>query len=107
MELSKALKILSSESKLKIIAMFVYCKCNHYTVTDLCDAFGLQQANMSKHLSALHADGVLDFVKDGKEVHYKINPEFKKEYADLIDVIMKKDPKRIACPTKCTTCTKQ
>lgn len=107
MELSKALKILSSESKLKIITMFIYCKCGHYTVSDLCEVHKLQQANMSKHLSNLNDEGVLDFVKDGKEVHYKINEEFRKEYADLIDVIAKKDPKNIVCPTRCKTCEKQ
>lgn len=107
MELSKALKIFSSESKLRIITMFVYCRCNHYTVSDLCETFDLQQANMSKHLSNLHEEGVLDFVKDGKSVHYKINEDFKKEYAELIDVIVKKDARNIVCPTRCKSCEKQ
>ena len=90
MDTFKLLKIMSSESKAKIIALHMYCNCDH-KVLDLCSHFNLQQANGSKHLSSLTREGVLQFSKDGKEVYYKINPSFKKEWGHLIGEIIKKD----------------
>lgn len=98
------LKILSSESKAKIIFMYINCECHSHSVNDLCDKFNLNQANASKHLSSLHNDKILDNVKDGKEVFYRINPEFKAKYGKLINEIIGNidENKKHTCSCKCT-----
>lgn len=98
------MKIMSSKSKAQIIALFLKCHCNSHTVNDLCEAFCLQQANTSKHLSNLYEEKILDFVKDGKEVHYRINETFMKEWGDVVRAIIAKEPSLCACSRICPTC---
>lgn len=42
------------------------------TVTELVDATGLNQANVSKHLQLLRSSGVVDRRKEGSYAHYRI-----------------------------------
>jgi ArsR family transcriptional regulator len=45
------------------------------TVTDLVEATGLRQANLSKHLQLLYRVGFVDRRKDGLHVYYRIADE--------------------------------
>lgn len=102
MDIYKLLKILSSESKAKIISLYMNCDCHSHTVNDLCGKFHLNQANVSKHLSSLHDAKILDFVREGKEVYYRINADFKKEYKDVIDLLATKNDTFAKCSKQCT-----
>lgn len=106
MDIYKLLRILSSESKARIITMYMNCDCHSHTVMDLCEKFNLNQANTSKHLADLREENILEFVKDGKEVYYRINPEFKKEHADLIKILASKDKTFATCTRQCP-CSKK
>jgi len=80
MEIYEVLKIMSSESKAKIISKFLFCSnCHQQNVNNLCSETGFKQANLSKHLMELRQKGVIRDEKIGREVIYKINKNFEKE----------------------------
>lgn len=104
MEIFDVLKLISSENKIKIIAHFWNCKCNNERcVTDIQNEMKLSQSSLSKHLTGLQKEGVLDFSQDHKRKYYSINLEFKKEWFSIIDpivesgIIKKKQCKDCAC----------
>lgn len=102
MELFELLKVLSSESKAKIIMHFLNCGCTSAPTTSLCKGFELKQANYSKHLMDLKELKILDCVKSSKEIHYKINEEFSKEHGALIKEIFKN-----TCPKDSKMCSEK
>lgn len=88
MKLIKLLNILASENKLKIIIHYWNCSCNNQRcVSDLQDELNLSQSNLSKHLTALKEENILDVEIKHKERVYSLNKEFKKQWASLIDPI--------------------
>lgn len=102
MKLFELLKVLSSESKAKIIMHFLNCGCTSAPTTSLCKGFELKQANYSKHLMDLKELRILDYVKSSKEIHYKINSEFANEYGELVKEIFKK-----TCPSSSKMCSNE
>lgn len=96
------LKTLSSETKARIIVKLYMCNCDHGTVTDLCSDFKLKQSNISKHLMDLREKGIVEFKKEGKESHYSLNEEWRKENKDVIDALIahseRVDNKKMRCP---------
>ena len=54
------------------------------TVTDLCERTGTSQANVSKHLATLTAEGILARRKDGLYVHYRIVDATVRQLCDVV-----------------------
>jgi ArsR family transcriptional regulator len=54
------------------------------TVTELMQATGFGQANVSKHLQTLHALGFVDRRKDGLHVHYSLVSDDVFQLCDIV-----------------------
>lgn len=61
--------VLSEPSRLRI--MYAVCT-GEKTVSEVLNICGSSQANVSRHLRALHQAGILNRRKDGVEVYYSI-----------------------------------
>ena len=65
------LKSLADETRLRILeSLLVQEKC----VTDLVRELGCAQTNISHHLSILRDSGVVEGIREGKQVCYRIAP---------------------------------
>lgn len=53
-------------------------------VSALIDATGLRQANLSKHLRTLHDHGIVDRVRQGRFVHYRVADPVVMALCDLV-----------------------
>ena len=94
MNIYEVLKILATESKMKIIAY--HMKCDHddkeeQNVGELCNDLDFKQSNASKHLQSLKEAGILESTKEERKVFYKLKPEFVEEYGEIIKFIISKD----------------
>lgn len=93
MNINQLLEIIASENKLKIIAHYYNCTCKHAScVNDLKDELGLTQSNLSKHLTKLKEENVLDVAINHKLRIYSLNKEFKKEWKKVLDPIVNHEP---------------
>lgn len=99
MNINELLAIIASENKLKIIAHYYDCTCeDDRCVSDLQDELKLTQSNLSKHLTKLKEDGVLDVVVKHKERAYFLNKTFKKQWDHILkQIIDEKDVVAFKC----------
>ncbi len=65
-------KALGEPARLQILQAL---RAGEQTVSDLVDATGLGQANVSKHLQLLHGLGFVERRKEGLYVHYRLSGE--------------------------------
>ena len=79
-------RIFSDKTQSRIIAHFWKCKCLSNSVNHLIDKLGTSQSNISKHLCNLRKKEVLKVIKKGREKYYSINPKWKKEWKNIVDV---------------------
>lgn len=86
MKVTKLLKVLSSETKTRIIMRLYNVDCED-SVNDLCKELELNQPNLSKHFIDLRKVGIVDFKKQGKEINYSLNESFLKKCGWLLDAI--------------------
>ena len=63
-------KILAESARLQILNLL---RDDELTVGELVERSGLGQANVSKHLQLLHANGFVSRRKDGLFVYYKLS----------------------------------
>lgn len=63
------LQCLADRSRL---ALLVQLADGPRRVSDLVDATGLAQSNVSRHLARLHGCGLLERDRHGREVHYRL-----------------------------------
>ena len=70
--IAERFKVLAEPARLEILNAL---RAGERTVTDLVAATGMKQANVSKHLQALHAAGFVGRRKAGLHVHYHIADE--------------------------------
>lgn len=63
-------KALGEPARLQILQGL---RAGEQTVSELVDATGLGQANVSKHLQLLHSLGFVDRRKEGLYVHYRLS----------------------------------
>ncbi|QZE12319.1 helix-turn-helix transcriptional regulator [Mycoplasma sp. Ms02] len=89
--LTRTLKILGSTVNLRLIVHLYLCSKNECNVQNIADALSLNQSRVSKHFMTLREAGIVETIKDKKEVFYKLSEDFKNEYQDLLDVIVKKE----------------
>ncbi len=72
-ELLEFLKSIASESRVKILLLFL--DGQERTVNQIAEAVGLGQPTTSEHLAIMKRSGVLVSTKQGKEVHYQPDRE--------------------------------
>jgi DNA-binding transcriptional ArsR family regulator len=67
------LKTLASPRRLEIVQLLSE---GPMEVWRLCEHFGMSQPTMSQHLGAMRGAGIVEAVRDGREVHYRlVDPE--------------------------------
>lgn len=91
MKLYSLLKLVSDESRLKIL--FILSKSN-VSVNEICSLTSLSQPNVSKHLKKLYEFEILDKQEVGKEVYFKLNREYVRSckiFHPLIDAFEESD----------------
>jgi DNA-binding transcriptional ArsR family regulator len=79
--LAERFKVLSEPTRLRILNAL---RSGERTVTELMDATGLGQANVSKHLQLLHALGFTARRKEGLYVYYRLADETVFELCDIV-----------------------
>jgi len=72
-ELSNVFKLLSDETRLRILAYLA--QNNELHVTDLCDRLGQSQPAVSHHLALLRVSGLIEPRREGKHNFYSIRTE--------------------------------
>jgi len=72
-ELSNAFKLLSDETRLRILFFLVQNQELH--VTDLCDRLGQSQPAVSHHLALLRVSGLIEPRREGKHNFYSVRAE--------------------------------
>ena len=87
-------RVLSEASRLKLLAAL---EAGEKNVTELVGATGLTQANVSRHLQTLTAEGILTRRKEGLAVYYSVADE---TIFDLCDHVCGGVQKRLAQHTK-------
>ena len=87
---SEGLRAIAHELRLNILCLLLdHSMC----VTELMEATGASQSNLSQHLSKMRLMGILNNEKRGQQVYYRIaNPAF----IDLVKVLQS-----IYCPDDC------
>lgn len=75
------LKILAEPARLQILNTL---RTRELTVSDIVDATGLGQTNVSKHLQLLHAQGFVSRRKDGLFVYYAVADRFVFKLCELM-----------------------
>jgi len=78
-ELSNAFKLLSDETRLRILFYLVQNQELH--VTDLCDRLGQSQPAVSHHLALLRVSGLIEPRREGKHNFYSVRTE---TFGDLL-----------------------
>jgi DNA-binding transcriptional ArsR family regulator len=79
--IAERFKALAEPARLRILREL---RGGERTVTELIDATGLNQANLSKHLQLLHAQRFVARRKEGLYVHYRLADEDVFRLCDLV-----------------------
>ena len=74
-------KVLAESARLGILSCL---RDGEMTVGELVEQTGLGQANVSKHLQLLHANGFVERRKDGLFVHYSLADERVFQLCDMM-----------------------
>jgi ArsR family transcriptional regulator len=86
-DLVKALRMLSDETRVRILALLLEREC---CVCEVMQALNISQSKASRHLSALYGAGFLKLRKDGLWSLYSIDREGMKEhFSDLVEAVAK------------------
>jgi ArsR family transcriptional regulator, virulence genes transcriptional regulator len=75
------LKALANKDRLLILC---HLAAGEKNVTELQEILGLRQPTLSQQLSRLRYEGLVDFRRDGKSIHYRLASE---EAAKVIEVL--------------------
>jgi len=86
-ELTKMLKALSDESRLRVLSLVLEREC---CVCEVMQAMNISQSRASRSLTALYDAGILRQRKDGRWVLYSIDNEGMKEYTNDIVLAVSK-----------------
>ncbi len=77
-ELTKLLKILSDESRLRVLSLLQEREC---CVCEIMQVMDISQSKASRALSALYDAGLLNLRREGRWALYSINTDSTKSYA--------------------------
>lgn len=89
---------LSDETRLAVIEML---QNGERCVCELQDELDAAQSRLSFHLKVLKDAGIVNDRKEGRWVHYSLNPD---AFAELGEVVSDLKPTRRALPTKQVCC---
>ena len=78
-------KALSDKNRMRIIKML---EEKSLCVCEITEVLQLANSTVSKHLSILKNVGLITSEKEGRWIHYKLNPE-KNEYTDSLSELIK------------------
>ena len=85
---TEALKAIAHERRLRILCTLLEGPKN---VSELQEATGISQANLSQHLGKMRTLGVLTCERDGKQVYYELaHPSYRKIVEALQEVFCPK-----------------
>jgi len=91
-KLTKTLKALSDEGRLRIISLL--SKKKNLCVCELKELIGLSQSTISSHLKKLENCELITYSKDGKWINYNLDPNLDNDIKKLIkniNVMLKDD----------------
>jgi ArsR family transcriptional regulator len=80
-ELTKVLKVLSDESRLRVLNLLLEREC---CVCEVMQVMGISQSKASRILSGLYDAGLLKLRRDGRWALYSIDKDGLKEYMNEI-----------------------
>ena len=92
-ELSNTFKLLSDETRLRIL--FYLAQNQELHVTDLCDRLGQSQPAVSHHLALLRVSGLIEPRREGKHNFYSVRTETFGELLVSLFSSMGEVPKKI------------
>ncbi|MGB9906385.1 MAG: ArsR/SmtB family transcription factor [Candidatus Saccharicenans sp.] len=84
-DIEKVLSALAERNRLRILAALNY---RPMAVCEIREVLGLSFSTVSRHLSILTAAGLIDYDKDGKWVHYRLNLEPESELTSLVNWLL-------------------
>jgi len=84
--LIKILKAMSDESRVRILAILK--EKQNLCVCEIREIIGLSQPAISSHLKILENAGLIQNVKDGKWVNYRLNDKLEVNIKELLDNIL-------------------
>ena len=87
-ELLSFLKSIASESRIKILLLFLDGQAR--TVNQITEMVGLGQSTTSEHLTAMKHAGLVLSEKQGKEVYYRPDPIKITEQLDVLGDLLRK-----------------
>jgi len=90
---SRLFGVLAEPSRLALLQLL---RKGPLTVTELVEASGMKQANVSKHLAVLHTHHLLKRERDGILIRYEIADPMIFSLCDLVCTKMQRDLKRAA-----------
>jgi len=82
-ELSNVFKLLSDETRLRILAYLVQNK--ELNVTDICDRLGQSQPAVSHHLALLRVSGLIEPRRQGKHNFYSVRTD---AFGELLESLL-------------------
>ncbi|RJR29669.1 MAG: ArsR family transcriptional regulator [Candidatus Latescibacterota bacterium] len=92
---AKRLKAMADASRLSVLR----CLCDgERSVTELVDATGLAQANVSKHLRVLRDEGLVASRRDRRNVRYRLRSRLPEKICDMICATMEPERSRRSAP---------
>src|SRR5271168_1628067 len=74
-ELAQVFKLLSDETRLRILFYLALSPNGELHVTDLCERLGQSQPAVSHHLALLRVSGLIEARRDGKHNFYSVRSE--------------------------------
>ena len=80
-ELAQVFKLLSDETRLRILFYLALSENRELHVTDLCHRLGQSQPAVSHHLALLRVSGLIEARREGKHNFYSIRSE---SFGDLL-----------------------
>lgn len=91
-KLTKTLKALSDEGRIRIISLLF--KKKNLCVCEIKELIGLSQSTISSHLKKLENSGLITYSKDGKWINYNLDPNLDNNTRRLLKdiiIILKND----------------
>lgn len=82
----KILKAISDESRVRILAILK--EKQNLCVCEIREIIGLSQPAISSHLKILENAGLIQNVKDGKWVNYRLNDKLEIKIKELLDNLL-------------------
>lgn len=80
-ELAQVFKLLSDETRLRILFYLALSPEGELHVTDLCNRLGQSQPAVSHHLALLRVSGLIESRREGKHNYYTVRTE---HFGDLL-----------------------